>query len=174
MANRLSIHGNGVTSTLIQIDRESSSTARFRNYPHIWHHKQPQSGTKANIVRSIHRLIAFYCGVDRTIKRTSRCMVATCSRSPLWLTEVAPQQSVIDKSRGLILSLMSQIADKKAESSKEAVNDWLALALTPPDALLMGYGITEYLYCWNWCSLHHKDDKDRAWDWWLRIKGIFR
>ncbi len=37
-------------------------------------------------------------------------------------------------------------AGLQAESSREAVNDWLAPALTPPAALLMGDGITESLY----------------------------
>ena len=37
----------------------------------------------------------------------------------------------------------------KAESSREAFQDGMAPALTPPDALLMGYGITEYLETWE-------------------------
>jgi hypothetical protein len=88
--------------------------------------------------------------------------------------EEPPLRNAFNKSRGLAVPDVTK-AVKKAESSREAVNDWLALALTPPDALLMGYGITGYLYAGLLgCSLHHKDDKDSARDWWLRIKSIFR
>ena len=118
MKQGLSIHGNGVTSTF---ESDIGSIESIQPFAAKYRFNQYQTQGFCDIVRSIHRLILCVIVTDTT----QRVITETIRHVglPRLLCFIAKLGTVgdyiyIDKSRGLILSLMSQIADKSCQVNR--------------------------------------------------------